>query len=168
MKRIYKRKSVPVEPQVEPNLADLIYKMQEQLTFLEKKIDTLISQSSERPSAGSNYVKPFRQFDKPGRFDRPNRENSFRERSFSKAICSDCKKECEVPFRPTGDRPVYCKECFPRHKEGTGSFKAKFENNPREGGFTKYRSFSKPLGRENRRSGGGRKKPSFRPRKARV
>lgn len=31
------------------------------------------------------------------------------------AVCSDCKKECEVPFRPTGDRPVYCKSCFDKH-----------------------------------------------------
>lgn len=29
-----------------------------------------------------------------------------------KAICSDCKKECEVPFRPSGDKPVYCSDCF--------------------------------------------------------
>jgi len=29
-----------------------------------------------------------------------------------KAICSQCKKECEVPFRPSGDRPVFCNDCF--------------------------------------------------------
>jgi len=28
------------------------------------------------------------------------------------AICSTCKKSCEVPFRPTGDKPVYCRDCF--------------------------------------------------------
>ncbi len=28
------------------------------------------------------------------------------------AICSSCKKPCEVPFRPTGDKPVYCRDCF--------------------------------------------------------
>ena len=172
MKKIIKRKSVlvkpPVESLVEPNLADLIYKMQQQLTSLEKKIDILSSQSPERPSAVSNYAKPFRQFDRPGRFDRGSRESSFRERSFTKAICSDCKKECEVPFRPTGDRPVYCKECFGKHKEGSGSFKANFERNPREGGFSKYRNFDNASGRENHRSG-GRKKPSFRrSRKERV
>ena len=36
----------------------------------------------------------------------------FQDRSFggpremSKATCSDCGKECEVPFKPSGDRPV--------------------------------------------------------------
>lgn len=28
------------------------------------------------------------------------------------AICSSCGKSCEVPFRPTGDKPVYCRDCF--------------------------------------------------------
>jgi len=29
-----------------------------------------------------------------------------------KAICANCGNECEVPFRPTGDKPVYCSNCF--------------------------------------------------------
>ncbi len=32
--------------------------------------------------------------------------------SMHSAICGSCGKDCEVPFRPTGDRPVYCKNCF--------------------------------------------------------
>jgi CxxC-x17-CxxC domain-containing protein len=48
--------------------------------------------------------------------------NSFNKRSFSgpremhKAICSECKQECEVPFKPKDDRPVYCKECYMKKK----------------------------------------------------
>lgn len=37
----------------------------------------------------------------------------------NKAICSDCKKECEIPFKPTGNRPVYCSDCFRNHDEGS-------------------------------------------------
>ena len=29
-----------------------------------------------------------------------------------KAICDDCGQSCEVPFKPTGDKPVYCSNCF--------------------------------------------------------
>lgn len=29
-----------------------------------------------------------------------------------KAICNRCGKECEVPFRPTAGKPVYCSNCF--------------------------------------------------------
>ena len=38
-------------------------------------------------------------------------------REMHKAICADCNKECEVPFKPSSDRPVYCKECFSKRKE---------------------------------------------------
>lgn len=33
-------------------------------------------------------------------------------REMHKATCSECGNECEVPFKPKEDRPVYCKECF--------------------------------------------------------
>lgn len=32
-----------------------------------------------------------------------------------KAVCSDCGNSCEVPFRPTGDKPVYCSRCFEKN-----------------------------------------------------
>jgi len=28
------------------------------------------------------------------------------------ATCASCAKVCEVPFRPNGKKPVYCKNCF--------------------------------------------------------
>lgn len=28
------------------------------------------------------------------------------------AVCADCGKECQVPFRPTGGKPVLCRDCF--------------------------------------------------------
>ncbi len=43
------------------------------------------------------------------RYDRGPRE-------MHKAICSDCGKECEVPFKPTEGRPVYCQECYQKHR----------------------------------------------------
>lgn len=40
-----------------------------------------------------------------------------------KVICDKCGKECEVPFKPTSSKPVYCSECFkgadaPRRESG--------------------------------------------------
>jgi CxxC-x17-CxxC domain-containing protein len=32
------------------------------------------------------------------------------------AVCADCGFECEVPFQPCADRPVYCKKCWPSHR----------------------------------------------------
>jgi len=28
------------------------------------------------------------------------------------AVCSDCNKSCEVPFKPSSDKPVFCNDCF--------------------------------------------------------
>jgi CxxC-x17-CxxC domain-containing protein len=32
--------------------------------------------------------------------------------------CSKCGKECQVPFRPTGSKPVYCSDCFRKEDNG--------------------------------------------------
>ena len=37
------------------------------------------------------------------------------------ATCSDCGKRCEVPFKPSGDRPIYCSDCFSSHRESPSS-----------------------------------------------
>jgi len=37
-------------------------------------------------------------------------------REMHKAICTECKKECEVPFKPTEGKPVFCKECFAKKR----------------------------------------------------
>ena len=39
------------------------------------------------------------------------------DRQMTKATCSDCGKECEVPFKPTAGRAVYCRDCFQKHKK---------------------------------------------------
>lgn len=36
-----------------------------------------------------------------------------------KAVCAECGKDCQVPFRPTGTRPVYCSECFEAQNGGS-------------------------------------------------
>ena len=34
------------------------------------------------------------------------------DRPMYSAICSNCGKECQIPFRPTQGKPVYCSDCF--------------------------------------------------------
>jgi CxxC-x17-CxxC domain-containing protein len=42
-------------------------------------------------------------------------ETSFK-REMHKAVCAECGKECEVPFKPIEGRPVYCRECYSKHR----------------------------------------------------
>lgn len=32
------------------------------------------------------------------------------------AVCAECKKQCQVPFRPSQDKPVYCRDCFGKQR----------------------------------------------------
>lgn len=41
-----------------------------------------------------------------------------RPKEMHSATCSSCGKSCQVPFRPTGDKPVFCRDCF--SKQGGG------------------------------------------------
>lgn len=43
-----------------------------------------------------------------GRSDRSER----RPLEMHDATCAKCGKQCQVPFRPTGNKPVYCRDCF--------------------------------------------------------
>ncbi|WP_081955793.1 CxxC-x17-CxxC domain-containing protein [Methanococcoides methylutens] len=37
-------------------------------------------------------------------------------RDMHKSKCTNCGQETHVPFVPDPKRPVYCKECFQKHK----------------------------------------------------
>ncbi len=51
-------------------------------------------------------------------FNNHRSDRSDRPQMFT-AICDECGKECKVPFKPSGDKPIYCSECF--EKKGGGS-----------------------------------------------
>ena len=46
----------------------------------------------------------------------PRERRDFGPREMHKATCSECGNECEVPFKPTEGKPVYCKECFRKRR----------------------------------------------------
>ena len=41
-----------------------------------------------------------------------------------KAVCSECGKECDIPFEPKEGRPVKCNDCFRKGRPQRG-----FNNN---------------------------------------
>jgi len=47
---------------------------------------------------------------------RSNRRDSgrknYRDKKTYYAVCDECGKECEVPFKPTQGKPIFCDECF--------------------------------------------------------
>ena len=87
-----------------------------------------------RPSGQGREKKSFERRDSSAGFrtPRPNEhragyegyqgahQSERREETLHKATCAECQKTCEVPFRPNGKKPVYCKDCFGAHKAPAG------------------------------------------------
>lgn len=48
--------------------------------------------------------------------DPANYAPSYRRRQMHDIVCADCGRKAKVPFKPKPGRPVYCKECYPKHK----------------------------------------------------
>ncbi len=40
------------------------------------------------------------------------RRDSFDKPEMHDAVCDNCGKDCQVPFKPSGDKPIYCSKCF--------------------------------------------------------
>jgi len=54
------------------------------------------------------------------------------------AVCDKCGRDCEVPFRPSGEKPVYCSNCFEKTngRDGDrGNNRGFEERRPRENNF---------------------------------
>ena len=147
-----------VPSQTDMDVVSLIKKMQQQLNFLEKKIDLLIGQSPDRPRFSKPPFRPsfggahsgkrdFHRGPREGGFNRAPREGGFNR-----------------PPREGG---------FPHsrpHREGGFSSSSPRESGfskdrpPREGGFSQERSFDRKPGPASRGFGHG-DKPFFRHRK---
>jgi CxxC-x17-CxxC domain-containing protein len=128
--------------QNEPDILGFMTRIQEQLTALDKKMDLWIQTSQRlgrvdpvnKSLPQSNQARPPLKpsFQQPVNAQaqanaRPN--DHHQGRPMFRATCADCKKECELPFKPSGDRPVYCKECFRQRKSGN-TFKLTTDNKP--------------------------------------
>ncbi|MEO5927347.1 MAG: CxxC-x17-CxxC domain-containing protein [Patescibacteria group bacterium] len=88
-----------------------------------------------RPSFGDRGARPsFKRDSFSG--DRPE--------SFD-AVCATCGKDCRVPFRPNGRKPVYCSNCFNREDGDKPSFRDRSERSesresrPSSGGGDNHR-----------------------------
>jgi CxxC-x17-CxxC domain-containing protein len=57
------------------------------------------ARKAQRSAGGGNYTTN----------DRPKRE-------MFTATCSSCGGVAELPFNPSGDRPVYCRDCFAKKR----------------------------------------------------
>ncbi len=125
MKKQARTKASKAERTDLPELVTVMAKLVERLEALEKKTDLVISRLASLPQEmrrvsqdvrrpePSHPVQPL-----PHSGQAAPQNHGPRERTLYQAVCADCRNHCEVPFKPSGERPVYCKECFARRKSG--------------------------------------------------
>ncbi|MFC1589897.1 CxxC-x17-CxxC domain-containing protein [Candidatus Omnitrophota bacterium] len=133
MKKRTKSKNSSASAAADQDIARLLSMLVQKLTSFEAKMDTVLSRIPSQP-----FVAP-RQQPMPASSTERRRES----RPMHKAICADCGRDCEVPFKPSGDRPVYCKECFTTRKN-KGTFKPREDGRPKEGSPVHARPPEKP------------------------
>lgn len=117
MKKKSKQKTVAASSPAELGIEGILVKIHEQLVNLEKKIDGLTSRVPVAP-----------QEVRPQVIQLPVQQQQQKQRILYEVICADCNKMCEVPFKPSANRPVYCKPCFTKRKQNNTAFKS--NNNP--------------------------------------
>jgi CxxC-x17-CxxC domain-containing protein len=70
--------------------------------------------------SGGGYKGPTKgAFGRPG-YQKKEWSGEKREVVMHQATCTNCNKSCEVPFKPTGDKPVLCRDCFVPKKDFAG------------------------------------------------
>ncbi len=71
------------------------------------------SKCFEKQNGGSSSSRP-------SSFGGERRDRfSFDDKQMHNATCDKCGKECQVPFRPTAGKPVFCDNCFSKGSNDT-------------------------------------------------
>ncbi len=74
--------------------------------------------TSDKPVYCNTCFKNKRNQGRNNRGGRDRRDR--RDRQMFTAICDNCGKKAQVPFRPSGDKPIYCDNCFGKVNKGVG------------------------------------------------
>lgn len=85
--------------------------------YSDKKFDRH-SKPNQTSSRNSRDDAPSRSF-RNSRYERPSRDRYSRDErrpEMHTVTCGDCGDECQIPFEPKFNRPVYCSECFQKNK----------------------------------------------------
>ena len=85
--------------------------------YSDKKFDRH-SKSNQTSSRNSRDDQPLRSY-RNSRDERPSRDRYSRDErkpEMHTVTCGDCGDECQIPFEPKFNRPIYCSECFKKNK----------------------------------------------------
>lgn len=81
--------------------------------------EVFCSKCFENNNGGGSREPNFGDSRRPKMYDSRDGSN-FADKQMFRATCDQCGQGCEVPFRPTGGKPVLCSNCFAATKSDGG------------------------------------------------
>jgi CxxC-x17-CxxC domain-containing protein len=111
--------------------AIMMTQIQEQLALLNQKLDSFMTKSLTELAQAMATTRPVVQQQVVAQAPaRPPQHNYQTHRTMFAVVCYECGKDTEIPFKPSGNRPVYCKECFALRKGRAASGNVRITNAP--------------------------------------
>lgn len=105
------------------DVAGMMVQIQEQLAVMNEKLDSFMTKSLTELAQAMAAAKPVVRIAPPAPQTqgpvRPTQHKFLNQRQMYAVVCYECGKDAELPFKPSGDRPVFCPECFAARKGRT-------------------------------------------------
>ncbi len=79
----------------------------QEFTFTIGEQEFYVSHGLQNEPSRCPECRAARRLDRRGSYNQP--------RQMYSVVCADCGCETTVPFKPTEERAVYCKECYVKH-----------------------------------------------------
>jgi len=92
------------------------------------------SERGEGSSRGGGFNRGRERFGGERRESFGNRSSGSFERrrpEMHEVTCTKCGQQCEVPFKPTGDKPVFCSDCFKKQGNSSSGSRNSFDSRNR-------------------------------------
>ncbi len=120
-KPVKRKAAKAAEPETEmPDLVAVMTKLTERLAAVESKVDRLLNQNNGQRPQHQQHHQPQHHHNRPQQpqhnYNQPAPQHQHSGKVTYPAVCAECRKQCELPFKPSQDRPGYCKECFMKRK----------------------------------------------------
>ncbi|MGE0269271.1 MAG: CxxC-x17-CxxC domain-containing protein [Candidatus Omnitrophota bacterium] len=105
------------------DVAGVMVQIQEQLAVMNEKLDAFMTKSLTELAQALAASKPAVRITPSAPQTqgpvRPTQHKFLNQRQMYAVVCYECGKDAELPFKPSGDRPVFCPECFAARKGRT-------------------------------------------------
>ena len=98
------------------DIVTVMTQVQEQLAVLDNKLDAFMTKSLTELAQALAVSRPAPVHPVIVQNQSTLQPTQRSGRPMYAVVCFECGEDCEIPFKPSGNRPVYCRACFAKRK----------------------------------------------------